>query len=207
MNAKDLAETLKLHKKWLGGEKEGIRADLSGADLCGANLSGADLREADLRGADLRVADLSGADLSGADLREANLSGADLREADIDYAVWPLWCKALNAQIDDRIIAMGQAFTNACFTKQEQTMGNRIIFNSSVLINMSMQTKTQLLNSTREIGLFTRNEQREMFGYPPIEGGDDTLISLNYIKGSDQSAYQIGNKEEKENGNQQEPND
>ena len=138
MNAKDLAETLKLHKKWLGGEKEGIRADLcganlsgadlsganlreadlsgadlseadlseadlseadlSGADLCGANLSGADLREADLRGADLRVADLS-----GADLREANLSGADLREADIDYAVWPLWCKALNAQIDDRI--------------------------------------------------------------------------------------------------------
>ena len=138
MNAKDLAETLKLHKKWLGGEKEGIRADLcganlsgadlsganlsgadlrvadlsgadlseadlseadlSGADLCGANLSGADLREADLRGADLRVADLS-----GADLREADLSGADLREADIDYAVWPLWCKALNAQIDDRI--------------------------------------------------------------------------------------------------------
>ena len=133
MNAKDLAETLKLHKKWLGGEKEGIRADLcganlsgadlsganlreadlsgadlseadlseadlSGADLCGANLRGADLREADLRGADLRVADLS-----GADLREANLSGADLREADIDYAVWPLWCKALNAQIDDRI--------------------------------------------------------------------------------------------------------
>ena len=138
MNAKDLAETLKLHKKWLGGEKEGIRADLCGAnlsgadlsganlreadlsvadlsgadlseadlseadlsvaDLCGANLSGADLREADLRGADLRVADLS-----GADLREANLSGADLREANIDYAVWPLWCKALNAQIDDRI--------------------------------------------------------------------------------------------------------
>ena len=94
MNAKDLAETLKLHKKWLGGEKEGIRADLSGADL-----SGADLREADLRGADLREADLS-----GADLREADLSGADLSGADIDYAVWPLWCKALNAQIDDRIV-------------------------------------------------------------------------------------------------------
>ena len=53
MNAKDLAEVLKFHKKWLRGEKEGIRAD-----LC---------------------------------------------EANIDYAVWPLWCKALNAQIDDRI--------------------------------------------------------------------------------------------------------
>ena len=83
MNAKDLAETLKLHKKWLGGEKEGIRADLSGADLHRANLSGANLREADLR--------------------KADLSEANLRGADIDYAVWPLWCKALNAQIDDRI--------------------------------------------------------------------------------------------------------
>ena len=133
MNAKDLAETLKLHKKWLGGEKEGIRAnlrranlsganlrradlsvaELSGANLSGANLRGANLRRADLRGADLRGANLSGADLSGAELSGANLreadlsgadlSGADLREADIDYAVWPLWCKALNAQIDDRI--------------------------------------------------------------------------------------------------------
>ena len=103
MNAKDLAETLKLHKKWLGGEKEGIRANLRGADLRGADLRGADLREADLCGANLRGANLRGADLCGADLREADLSGADLREADIDYAVWPLWCKALNAQIDDRI--------------------------------------------------------------------------------------------------------
>ena len=143
MNAKDLAETLKLHKKWLGGEKEGIRADLSEADLSeadlsGADLSGADLSGADLSGADLRIANLSGADLSGAnlsranlseadlsganlsranlseanlsrdnlrrvDLRRADLSGANLSGADIDYAAWPLWCKALNAQIDDRI--------------------------------------------------------------------------------------------------------
>lgn len=63
MNAKDLAETLKLHKQWLDDEDEGSRADL----------------------------------------READLRGADLSGANIDYAAWPLWCKALNAQIDDRI--------------------------------------------------------------------------------------------------------
>ena len=133
MNAKDLAETLKLHKKWLGGEKEGIRANLSEADLRRANLSRANLSRADLSGANLSGADLNGADLSEADLRRANLrranlsranlsranlSGANLRianlrianlseanlsGADIDYAAWPLWCKALNAQIDDRI--------------------------------------------------------------------------------------------------------
>ena len=43
MNAKDLAETLKLHKKWLGGEKEGNRADLSGANLRGADLCEANI--------------------------------------------------------------------------------------------------------------------------------------------------------------------
>ena len=73
MNAKGLAETLKMHKQWLDDEDEGIRADLRAACLSGADLLGADLSRADLRG------------------------------ADIDYAAWPLWCNSLNAQIDDRI--------------------------------------------------------------------------------------------------------
>ena len=108
MNAKDLAETLKLHEQWLSGKKEGIRANLRGANLSGANLRranlcGANLCGATLSGANLKGANLKGANLKGANLKGANLSGADLSEADIDYAVWPLWCKALNAQIDDRI--------------------------------------------------------------------------------------------------------
>lgn len=98
MNAKDLAEVLKLHKKWLRGEKEGIRANLRGADLSGANLSAANLRAADLSGANLSAANLRSANLSG-----ANLSGANLSEANIDSATWPLIHNSLYAQIDDRI--------------------------------------------------------------------------------------------------------
>ena len=63
-------------------------ADLCGAylyeaNLCGAYLRGANLREANLCGADLREANLREANLCGADLREANLCGADLREANL----------------------------------------------------------------------------------------------------------------------------
>lgn len=76
MEKEKLDEILSLHKKWLSGDPDGVRADLRGADL-----RGADLRRANLSGADLRVANLSGADLSGANLSEANLSEADLREA------------------------------------------------------------------------------------------------------------------------------
>ena len=121
MNANELKNILKLHKKWLNNEEGGLKAnlrgailyradlrgailyrvDLRGADLRGANLRGADLREANLRGAilyradlreaDLREADLSGADLSGANLYEANLRRANLYRADLCGAIL---CKA-----------------------------------------------------------------------------------------------------------------
>ena len=106
MKKEKLDEILSLHKKWLSGAPDGVRAnlrgadlsvadlceanlrgaDLSGANLCGANLYGADLRgadlcEANLRGANLSWANLYGADLYGADLSEANLSGANLSGA------------------------------------------------------------------------------------------------------------------------------
>ena len=49
---------------------DGVKADLSGANLSGANLSGANLSEANL----------SEANLGGAKLSEANLGGAKLSE-------------------------------------------------------------------------------------------------------------------------------
>ena len=96
MNANELKNILKLHKKWLNNEEGGLKADLRGAELRGANLRGANLRGADLRRANLRGADLrranlrgvnlNGADLRGADLREATLRGADLRGANLREA-------------------------------------------------------------------------------------------------------------------------
>ena len=66
MTQEELNNVLELHKKWLNGEKGGVRADLSDADLSVAYLSGADLRDADLRYADLRWANLYMANLIGA---------------------------------------------------------------------------------------------------------------------------------------------
>ncbi|EKE2620297.1 pentapeptide repeat-containing protein [Salmonella enterica] len=84
MNSADLSKILEEHKVWITSMREsGSRADLRGANLCGANLRDADLCGADLRGADLCGADLRGANLCGADLRDADLCGADLRGADL----------------------------------------------------------------------------------------------------------------------------
>ena len=91
MYAKELKQIIENHRHWLDEDADGwedMRADLRGANLCGAdlkyaNLRGADLSEADLRDTNLRGADLSKANLSDADLRHADLSDADLRGADL----------------------------------------------------------------------------------------------------------------------------
>ena len=88
MNQTYLNNVLELHRLWLKGDKDGVKANLRyanlrGTDLSGADLSGADLRYANLRGADLRYANLRGADLRYANLRGADLRGADLRGADL----------------------------------------------------------------------------------------------------------------------------
>src|SRR6185369_12043829 len=86
MTIEELGEIIAKHKKWIDGDNEGSRADLSRADLSRANLSGADLSRANLSGANLYGANLSGADLYGANLSRANLSGANLSGADLSGA-------------------------------------------------------------------------------------------------------------------------
>ncbi|ENU8686672.1 pentapeptide repeat-containing protein [Salmonella enterica] len=89
MNSADLSKILEEHKVWITSMREsGSRADLRGANLCGANLRdanlcGADLCDANLRGANLCDANLRGANLRDADLCDANLRGANLRDANL----------------------------------------------------------------------------------------------------------------------------
>ena len=88
----ELRQILSAHQLWLeSDEKQGKRADLSGAALDQANLSGAILSGADFSGASLIGVNLSGARLvhakfSGADLSGADLSGADLLLTDFSAA-------------------------------------------------------------------------------------------------------------------------
>ncbi len=106
------------------------------------------------------------------------------------------WQAFYESVIEPRLIQMGQAFTNACFTQREKDAGNRIIFVSQALLNTSMQTKINLLNATKETGELTINERRELLGYPPIEGGDEAQVSLNFVKGKDQTKYQTGEEDD-----------
>ena len=96
MTQNELDKILKLHEKWVNGEKDGRRANLNNVDLkntnlsyanlAGDDLSYANLSNTDLTGTDLSHADLTGAHLTGADLSYANLTGAILDSADLRHA-------------------------------------------------------------------------------------------------------------------------
>jgi len=83
MKQKELDEIIKLHEKWVVGNCNGKRADLSNVDLSGKDLSNANLRYANLNGTDLSDANLSYVYLKGANLSNANLSDADLSDANL----------------------------------------------------------------------------------------------------------------------------
>ncbi len=100
------------------------------------------------------------------------------------------WQAFFESIIEPRLLQMGQAFTSACFTPNERSHGNRIIFTTSTLLHTSTRTKINILQASRETGLFTVNEQREMFGYAPVEGGDKRQVSLNYVNANKQDQYQ-----------------
>ncbi len=92
---------------------------------------------------------------------------------------------------------MGEAFSKALFTRRELGCGNKMVITSGAATGASWQTKLNIVNNTKELGLLTTNEYRELLGYAPVEDGDKRMISLNYINSKDQSKYQTGKEGEK----------
>ena len=74
--------------------------------------------------------------------------------------------------IEGGIISLGQGFTKTAFTKWQKSHGDEIIFYPNKIELMSTTEKISLLGATNAMGVWSVNEVREMFGKPPVEGGD-----------------------------------
>lgn len=83
--------------------------------------------------------------------------------------------------IESGVISLGQAFTKTAFTKWQKSHGDEIVFYPNKIEFMSTTEKTALLGVTNAMGVWTVNEVREMFGKPPVEGGDVRPRGYNSI--------------------------
>lgn len=79
-------------------------------------------------------------------------------------------------------IMLTQAMTAILYTDRERGFGNAIEASMNRVKYQSTKAAVSVINATRELGLFRRDEYREMLGYPPLgpeNGGNDILIATN----------------------------
>jgi HK97 family phage portal protein len=79
------------------------------------------------------------------------------------------------------IKSLGQAMSKVMLSDRESSFGNEIIFFPNDISFMSMENKISALQIGLPAGIFTKNEARELLGYPPIEGGDVMPRGYNEI--------------------------
>lgn len=79
------------------------------------------------------------------------------------------------------IKSLGQAMSRTLFTDREISFGNEIVLYPNDISFMSMENKISALQTGLPAGIFTRNEARELLGYPPIENGDEIPQGYNNI--------------------------
>lgn len=90
-------------------------------------------------------------------------------------------------------IMLTQALTKGLYTDRERGFGNEVEANMSRVKYQPISAITSLIAATNQLGLFRKNEYREMLGYPPLsddEGGNDIVISLNYVNSENLDEYQ-----------------
>jgi HK97 family phage portal protein len=83
--------------------------------------------------------------------------------------------------LEGDIKSLGQSMSRVLFSDREASFGNDIVFFPNDIAFMSMENKIAALQTGLPAGIFTKNEARELLGYPPIEGGDVMPRGYNEI--------------------------
>lgn len=107
-------------------------------------------------------------------------------------------------RIEPFAIMLSQAFTHMLFTERERGFGNEVEANMAKLKYQPTTVITRVIAATNQLGLFTRDEYREMLGYQPLgpeKGGDEIMIAVNNMEADDQVDE---DKQEEENENKEE---
>ena len=85
--------------------------------------------------------------------------------------------------IESGIISLGQALTKTVFTKWQKSHGDEIVLYPHKTEFMSTTEKTAVLSATAPMGVWSVNQVLDMFGYPPVEGGDERPRGYNNLDG------------------------
>lgn len=78
------------------------------------------------------------------------------------------------------IKSLGQAFSRCLFSEREESFGNAVVFYPNDITFMSMENKIAALQTGLPAGIFTKDEARELLGYPPLPNGQGQVVAQGY---------------------------
>src|SRR5690606_6037485 len=88
-------------------------------------------------------------------------------------------------------VELEQAMMKCLLTNTEKAHGNRIKIYDKLILHAGFKTKITLAEKVSPTGALSTNEIRELFGYLPIENGEERPMSLNWINSSIANDYQL----------------
>lgn len=92
------------------------------------------------------------------------------------------WSAYYEGKIEPFAIQLSQAMTQMCYSQEEQTRGNEILWNSSRLQYMTNADKLQVSSQMFDRGIFSQNMVNDIWGLPHVKGGDKFFIRKEYIE-------------------------
>lgn len=95
-------------------------------------------------------------------------------------AVGDSWAAFYDGKLEPLAVQLSEAMTRMTFTPREISTGNMVTVTSNRLQYASTAEKLNVSAQMADRGIMNRNEIREIWGLPPVDGGDRFLVRGEY---------------------------
>lgn len=96
------------------------------------------------------------------------------------------WAAFYEGVIEPFSIQFSEVVSKMLYTFNERTRGNGIMLTSNRLQYLSNADKLQVSTQLVDRGIMSRNDAREIWNLPPVEGGDELVIRGEYYAANEQ---------------------
>lgn len=97
------------------------------------------------------------------------------------------WSAFYESVIEPFAIQFSEVCSRMLFSPREQAQGSRVVATSNRLQYMTNKDKLDVSSQMLDRGLMTRNEIRDIWNLPPVEGGDEMLVRAEYVNATERT--------------------
>lgn len=97
------------------------------------------------------------------------------------------WSAFYEGAVETFSIQFSDVMTSVLYTDRERDNGNELMATANRLQYLSNKDKLDVSSQMADRGIMTRNEIREIWNLPPIEGGDEAIIRGEYYNATDKT--------------------